>query len=637
MKNKTKLLTILFFFLMSHCSLSFAQEIDESKVKVAFIYNFMKQTNWPDEQSKQHFSIAVYKNNDFYKKLAPLVANKLIRNKPIQVINTQNLDEVRKADVAIIFQSANDDIATIATYLRRTNTLLITQNSSNKKDVMINFVRSNEVQNLSFEINKSNLIYEELTISDELLLLGGSEIDVATLYRETELAMQEMKQQESKMQQNITSLQGNLSTASDKLKSSEQQLNQNNKTLKRRESELKERESLLKQLQLRVEQQNNSLVETEKELLDISAQKTLALENSRNVLEEKDQQVRARENEINQLEVQILQNKVEIDQQLAQLEIQNSEIINKDQTIKNKDTYLEITITFIVIVSIFMLLVAWLFIRNRKVTAQLQNTLQNLENTQSQLVQSEKMASLGLLTAGISHEINTPLGVVITSLSIITHKVQELSSKVAEDKLTKSSLHASLADICEATDVSNNSLTRVTTLISNFKQVAVDHFVEEPREFNLGQYINEFMNTLSSKLKQKNIEYECIETKSIIINTIPGALTQVLTNCVTNTIYHAFSEANFTGDNAKITYELIESENGVISIIFTDNGCGMPSEILKKIYEPFYTTRRGKGGTGLGMHIVYNIVLQKLRGEIKIKSVVGEGTTIELKLPKVIK
>jgi signal transduction histidine kinase len=636
MKNKTKLILILFFYLINHCSLSVAQEIDESKVKAAFIYNFMKHTKWPDEQSKQHFTIAVYKGDDFYAKFAPLVENKFIRNKPIHVINTQILDDVKLADVAIVFQQVNDDIATIATILRRTQTLLITQNSSNKKDVMINFVRSNDVQNLSFEINKSNLIYEELTISDELLLLGGSELDVATLYRETELAMQEMKQVESKMRLSIALLQGDLSASSNKLKNSEQQLIQNDKTLKQKESELIERESVLKQLQLRVEQQNKTLVATKNELLDISEQRSVALENARKTLEEKDLKVRTRENEIRELEVNILQNKVEIDQQMQQLEIQNSEIIDKNQTIKNKDTYLEITITFIVIVCIFMLLVIWLFVRNRKVTSQLQNTLENLENTQSQLVQSEKMASLGLLTAGISHEINTPLSVVITSLSIITHKVQELGDKVSEDKLTKSSLHASLADIREATDVSNKSLTRVTNLISNFKQVAVDHFVEEPREFELGQYISEFMNTLYSKLKQKNIVYECIQKKKMTITSIPGALTQVLTNCVTNTIDHAFADINTNGEKPKITYELLESDNGIIRIIFSDNGCGMSTDTLNKIYEPFFTTKRGKGGTGLGMHIVYNIVLQKLHGAIQIKSELHKGTTIELQLPKVI-
>ena len=591
----------------------------------------MKHTSWPDEQVKQHFTVAVYKDNDFHKILQPLAASKQLRNRQIILISTTDIDDLKRADVVIVSELANNDIANIASILRRTNTLLITQNSSNKKDVMINFVHSSDEQSLSFEINKSNLIYEELTISDELLLLGGSELDVATLYRETELAMQEMKQQESKMQQSISSLQYNLSSASDKLRDSEKRLIQNNKTLKQKESELAKRELVLQQLQLRVEEQNKALLETKLELTAIAEQRSIALASSQKILGEKDVEVRRRENEISELEVKILENRSEIDGQVAQLQAQKVEIIDKNQTIKIKNKYLGITIAFIVIVLIFMLIVVWLLVRNRKVTKQLQNTLQNLESTQSQLVQAEKMASLGLLTAGISHEINTPLGVVITSLSVITHKVQDLSDKILEDKLTKTKLNSSLAEIRESTELSNNSLTRVTTLISNFKQLAVDHFVEEPREFDLGQYISEFMNTLSSKLKQKNIEYECIQLKPITINTVPGALTQVFTNCVTNAIYHAFANSDVA--EPKITYELIESDDGMIKVIFSDNGCGMSTEILNKIYEPFYTTKRGSGGTGLGMHIVYNVVSQRLKGDIKIKSVLNEGTTIELHLP----
>jgi C4-dicarboxylate-specific signal transduction histidine kinase len=636
MNNKIKVILILILCLIGHSSSVLAQKVDESKVKAAFVYNFMKHTSWPDDQSKQRFTIAIYKDSDFHQVLLPLVTSKQLRDRQIYLINTADIDEVKTADVAIISDLVNDDIAKIASSLRLTNTLLITQNSSNKKDVMINFVRSNDEQSLSFEINKSNLIYEKLTISDELLLLGGSEIDVATLYRETELAMQEMKQQESKMQRSITSLQENLSTASDKLKDSEIQLTQNNKTLKQKESELTKRETDLQQLKLRVEEQNKALNETKLELTAIAEQRSVVLASSQKILEERDTEVQVRENEINQLEVKILENRNEIDEQLAQLQAQQVEITDKNQTIKIKDRYLEITIVFIVIVSIFMLLVVWLFVRNRKVTKQLQNTLKNLESAQSQLVQAEKMSSLGLLTAGISHEINTPLGVVITSLSIITHKVQELSNRVSEDKLTKSSLNSSLAEIRESTDLSNNSLTRVTTLISNFKQLAVDHFVEEPREFDLGKYISEFMNTLSSKLKRKNIRYECIQKNPITITTIPGALTQVLTNCVTNTIHHAFANITSNDDLPKITYELIENEDGIIKLIFSDNGCGMSTEILNKIYEPFYTTKRGTGGTGLGMHIVYNIVSGKLQGDIKIKSVLHEGTTIELHLPSSI-
>jgi signal transduction histidine kinase len=159
----------------------------------------------------------------------------------------------------------------------------------------------------------------------------------------------------------------------------------------------------------------------------------------------------------------------------------------------------------------------------------------------------------------------------------------------------------------------------------------VDHVVEEPRDINLSEYINEILDTLSSQLKKKGINYNSVEHDSIKLQTIPGAFAQVLTNLITNTIGHAFTDSNI--GNAQINIELNQSSEDEVTIIFSDNGCGMSSEVLENIYEPFYTTKRSEGGTGLGMNIVYNIVLQKLKGKIDIQSKVNEGTTVTLSLP----
>jgi signal transduction histidine kinase len=608
-----------------------AQSINEEKVKAVFIYNFMKHTTWPNEETKQSFTIAVYKDRNFYQSLAPLLLEKQLRNKPIRLIESDELNKIKFADVVFIPESSNDSIEQIAFELRRSETLLITQNTVNKKDVMINFIQHQGRSNLSFEINKSNLIYEQLTISNDLLLLGGTELDVATLYRETELAMQKIKLRESNMQQNIASLQDELSLAADNVERSQVQLNKNNLTLKQRERALATQKIELKNQQNELKQLQSLFLEKEQELTDLSKQRNLALAQSQMVLEQKNNEVLEKELKISQLGGTISQNKAEIDQQVEQLQTQQAEINKKNQTIKSKNTYLAVTVFFIIIVSIFTLLVAMLFTRNRKVTAQLQHTLKNLESTQSQLVQSEKMASLGLLTAGISHEINTPIGVVVTSLSVIQDRSKELIAKIAENKLTKSKLNSALEDIGESAEVSNKSLTRVVTLISNFKQVAVDHVIEEPREINLAQYINEILDTLSSQLKKKGIHFNSVDHSSIKLKTIPGALAQVLTNLITNTISHAFTDSNI--DKAKINIELEQPTQNEINIMFSDNGSGMSQEILENIYEPFYTTKRSEGGTGLGMNSVYNIMQQKIKGKIDIQSKVNEGTTVTLSLP----
>lgn len=636
MKYKAKVILIILLSLLTQSLCVKAQSINEEKVKAVFIFNFMKHTIWPNENTKPAFTIVVYKDTNFYNSLSPLLLDKQLRNKPINLVESDDLTKIKSAQVVVIPESLNAQIEQIAFELRRSETLLITQNAVYKKDVMINFIHSENKNNLSFEINKSNLVYEQLTISNELLLLGGTELDVATLYRETEVAMQEIKQREIAMQEQ-------LSSAANNLDRSKFQLNKNNELLKKRELALKKQEAELEKLQrsfsekeLELNQLQQSFIEKEFELSAISSQQTSALEKSKQVLKQKNVEVLEKEKQITRLGQAISLNKAEIDQQILKLKKQRAEISNKNQTIKSKNTYLAVTVFFIIIILIFTLLVALLFMRNRKVTSELQHTLENLENTQSQLVQSEKMASLGLLTAGISHEINTPIGIVVTSLSIIQDRATELIQKIADNKLTKSKLNSSLSDIAQSTEVSVKSLDRVTTLITNFKQVAVDHVVEEPREINLGTYISEIVDTLSSQLRKKDIQYNDVNQYAIVITTVPGALAQVLTNLITNTINHAFSAPTKIKEQAKIDIKLLQESSQEVIIEFSDNGCGMSKQVLENIYEPFYTTKRGQGGTGLGMNIVYNIVQQKLKGNIDIKSTENFGTKVTVTLPNFI-
>ncbi|MGJ8679783.1 YfiR/HmsC family protein [Paraglaciecola sp.] len=614
----------------------FAQKVNEEKVKAVFIFNFMKHTSWPNEESKSNFTIAIYNDPAFHNVLSNLLANKQLRDKPINVIEVDKINDAKIAELVYIPTELNDNLERISFQLRRSETLLISQDTQNKKDVMINFVHNKSTNNLSFEINKSNLIYEKLNISNELLLLGGTELDVATLYRETELAMQKIKLRESNMQENIATLEDKLSLAAKNLEASKRQLDKNNLSLKQREIALKKQKIELENQQIKLANLENSYLEKEQELNAMSEQQQLALTQSQIKLEQKNIDVKNKEEQITNLGSVISQNKAEIEEQLAQLEMQRAEITNKNQTIKSKNTYLIFTVIFIIIVSGFTVLVVFLFVRNRKVTEKLQHTLKNLESTQSQLVQSEKMASLGLLTAGISHEINTPIGIVVTSLSVIQDRANELTKKIADNKLTKSKLSGVMQDIAQSAEVSNKSLARVITLISNFKQVAVDHVVEEPREINLAKYINELFNTLSSQLKRKAVIYQPIEANSITLITVPGALAQVLTNLVTNTITHAFTEWNSDKEAAQIDIQLRQNSEEEVVIEFSDNGCGMTEEVLGNIYEPFYTTKRSEGGTGLGMNIVYNIVLQKLKGKIEIQSSEQQGTKVTLKLPTYI-
>ncbi len=619
-KNILPLMIIISFFVLN--AVASAQNISKNEIKGAFIFNFVKHTTWPNKPKDQEIILAVYADSDFYESVRESFSNKKINGQAIQFLLSNNIEDIKRYHAVIIQEKFNDSLDDIAFALRKTDTLLITQNSISKKNVMINLVTSTKNNRLSFEVNKSNILYENLSISSELLLLGGTELDVAILYRETESAMQDIKKHENQMIANLALLKN--------------QLEQNEQGLKEKKSELDEL-----RLQTKKQQRNFLLMkeelafkfeEKEQTLIKISAQKNKEILASQVILKNKIHEIEMRKSEITAMEAAIVSNQLKINRQIKKINNQQSEIITKDEHIKSRNTYLAITLILFFIASLFTVIIGVLFVRNRKTTKELQVTLNNLRKTQAQLVQSEKMASLGLLTAGVAHEMNTPLGIIVTSLSIIEDDIEALENKIDNNELSKRNLLHSLGEIKESTAISSTPLSRLVMIVNNFKQLADEHAYEERRSIDVKTYIDEIMNTLSRELNSKGISYEINGDKDFTIIVIPGSLVQVLTNLVTNAMLHAFSNDD-SQQHAQITINLTKTNNDAIEIEFSDNGVGMDEIVLKNIYEPFYTTKRSKGVTGLGMNIVYNIVQQKLQGSMDIKSVLGIGTTVMLTLP----
>ncbi len=261
-------------------------------------------------------------------------------------------------------------------------------------------------------------------------------------------------------------------------------------------------------------------------------------------------------------------------------------------------------------------------------TKELQKTLQNLKDTQNMLIQSEKMSSLGNLVAGIAHETNTPLGIAVTSASHLYEKSKEIRKSYQENKLKKSELENFFKVAEEDIQLIEINLKRASELIHSFKQVAADQSSETKRNINLAKYLNEIAISLKPKLKKTghNLEIKCPE--SIEIESYPGALSRIISNLVINSITHAFDE-NQAG-RMEINVEIREE---TLVIEYSDNGMGMPPEVKNNIFEPFYTTDRRGGSTGLGMHIVYNTVTSTLNGSIKCESEKNKGTRFIIEIP----
>ena len=261
-------------------------------------------------------------------------------------------------------------------------------------------------------------------------------------------------------------------------------------------------------------------------------------------------------------------------------------------------------------------------------TSELSQTLEDLKSAQNQLVESEKMAALGGLVAGVAHEINTPVGIGITAASLLAEKVTQFCEAYANGSIKRSELEKFLDIALQSSNMILANLTRAADLIHSFKEVAVDQSSELKRTFKVREYLDEILISLTAKLRTTKHKVEINCDRNIVLDSYPGVLSQIVTNLVMNSLIHAYDR-----DDAGVMTFDFKLEGDRLIFEYTDNGKGITPENLSKIFEPFFTTKRGQGGTGLGLHIIYNLVTQKLQGTIKCQSQVEKGTKFTIAFP----
>jgi signal transduction histidine kinase len=267
-------------------------------------------------------------------------------------------------------------------------------------------------------------------------------------------------------------------------------------------------------------------------------------------------------------------------------------------------------------------------IRIRDLTLRLNAKIEKLTQTRHELVQNEKMATLGRLVAGVAHEINTPVGLSITAASTLDKETQIIKNEFNQGKLKRSALQAYLETAQQGSQLILSNLQQAAELVQSFKQVAVDQTHLARRQFTVKAYLEETILNLMPKLKQTKHRLTINGNDTVTINSYPGALSQVVNNLVTNSIAHAYQP----GESGQLQFD-ISAHDSKLTIEYSDNGCGIAPENLSKIFEPFFTTARNQGGSGLGLHIVYNLITQKLKGTIRCESQVGKGTQFIIELP----
>ena len=258
----------------------------------------------------------------------------------------------------------------------------------------------------------------------------------------------------------------------------------------------------------------------------------------------------------------------------------------------------------------------------------LQRSFDDLRQAQEQLVNSEKMAALGGLVAGVAHEINTPLGIGVTAASHLEQETKRLGQQLEDGTLTRESLAAFRQLALESAQLILRNLMRADKLVRSFKQVAVDQSNEDRRKIDLDVYLQEILTSLAPALKKTPFRIRADCPEGFVLDTYPGAIYQIVANLVMNSLLHGFRDRT----EGRIEMDA-RREGDEVVLDYRDDGRGMPEEVRRRIFEPFFTTRRGEGGSGLGMHIVWNLATQRLGGTIACESEPERGTHFQLRIP----
>lgn len=265
----------------------------------------------------------------------------------------------------------------------------------------------------------------------------------------------------------------------------------------------------------------------------------------------------------------------------------------------------------------------------KEANQELIQTLEKLHQFQRQMVQNEKMASLGDMVAGVAHEVNTPIGLGVTASTMMLDRLDELKKAFDAKTLKASMLSKFMNEGEENLNIIYRNLNRAAELISSFKQVAVDQSSEQDRAFSFKQLMDEILLSMRPRLKNLSHQIRIDCDPSLCIETKAGPINQIMINLIMNSIIHGFEDTE--GGLIVIHAELID--NNKLNITYTDDGRGIPEHMRKRIFDPFVTTKRGQGGSGLGMHLVFNLVTQALNGSISLSSEPGHGVEFNIVFP----
>ncbi len=625
-----KALLILMILLSSREAL--AEKTSPDILKSAFLNNFLKSVEWPDESQSQRLVVGFYGDNQtLYVTFRSLARNKFIRGKPIEARQIRNLDDAKQAHMLVIATHLNDDFEEIALSLLRSQTLLITERNPHKHAIMINFTQPTP-NKIAFEVNKANILYEELILSKDIILYGGTELDVAKLYKENEQALlkikrkieqqdQELKQQQTQLlQQNkqISEQLENLNRSKTEFASLKQEATQLNTRIKEQSTNLSHQQLLMReinqkhdlakseanQLSQQLEAQQKTLKINEQELKTIRTE----LEQKQRELKEKEIVEREMEHNLNLNRKILLDQLRDIERHARQIEKQERALTNQNLTIRAQENLLYLTFGVIGLFIILIVVLVASFVSRKNAAEALKSAKRNAD--QANAAKSDFLARM-------SHEIRTPMNAIIglSDLALMT----ELTTK-QRDYIEKSHRAA-------------KALLGVINDILDFSKIEAGKLSLESVEFELEELLSDVDLLLGNSLKEKGLilNYTVSHKVPIQLRGDPLRIRQVIINLVSNAL-------KFTEEGSiTISIDVLNEENNAITLkgSVKDTGIGLSQHQIQCLFEPFSqadsSTTRKYGGSGLGLTICHRLV-QMMGGDIWVDSEPGKGSNFHFTL-----
>ena len=632
------------FFLVITMQLFIVQafsQISPENLKTALVYRIANCITW-NADTTRFFTIGVLSENQILlEKFNELSKVARINKKPIRIKFITNLNPIQPTHILYVDQSYNKTLPSFLKKQFNQNRLIITEELDMPGEIMINLKLNSQKSMYTFEYNRANILYASLDITDEIVLLKGTEIEIRELYLQSKKLWDEQQDVIAGLKRQSDEQNKIIAVRNDSIRRMKTVIDENQLKITNQLSVLAQKDSLSSDLNRKIDAQraelNQNLLQTQKLLKE------------RNTAEEI----------INSHQLIITQQSAISDSLTQQIAFKQKELIEQNKLLTEKETlihiqsvWLEVLIILVLVVIISIVLISRAYIANRrsqqKISEQkeaLEATLGQLKNTQQQLIQSEKMASLGVFIAGIAHEINNPINFISMGVDGIEKVIEKVIALFAElNRLTPESKGDEIQKLLELKqnlkfqrsmdalpEILENIKTgiRRTIGITNGLRLYARMDNEEKILCDINRIIDSALQLLKPQLNS-DIAIQVSYGNFQNIKVFPGKLSQVFVNILSNAI-DSIRSLHDQDINASISITTKEIE-GYIQIVFSDSGKGIPPDVLAKVFDPFYTTKEVGKGTGLGMSIAKSII-EEHNGKIIARNNQDKGATFTIEIP----